>query len=288
MVTEKQKLRIIKYQSKCLEKEHKYIEHFRKNKKTYIKCKCNKCDFIDDFYCGNLTNGYIRCLNCLNIQYKNKCKELGYEYIKYEKCYIKCKCNECDFINDFHSGNMMRAQKVNICCNGCLIIKYQKKCKELGYEYIKHFQKKSTCIKCKCNECNTINDFYYTPLMNNSVKCKCEKKTFVRGFIYKLTIGPYYYIGLTDTTIDTRYSCHKKDCFYRKETTKYNSKIYKTIRNELCKITKKSIDKIIQKDFKNYVLVNQIAVINTSREDLKALETELINLNNPWCLNSIN
>lgn len=41
MKTEKQKLRIIKYQNKCEEKGHEYIEHYV-NKTTKIKCKTLK------------------------------------------------------------------------------------------------------------------------------------------------------------------------------------------------------------------------------------------------------
>ena len=128
--------------------------------------------------------------------------------------------------------------------------------------------------------------------MNNSIKCKCKKKTFVRGYIYKLTVGPYYYIGLTDTTIKNRYSAHKTSCFNKRENEKteikYNSKIYKTIRKELCRITGKSITEINQKDFEKYVLVEEVADVDSSREDLKILETLLINKNDKLSLNSIN
>ena len=41
-MTEKQKLRIILYFDKCKEFGYEFIEHFRKNKKTYIKCRCKK------------------------------------------------------------------------------------------------------------------------------------------------------------------------------------------------------------------------------------------------------
>ncbi len=276
---------IIKYQSKCLELGYEYIEYFKKNKTFYIKCKCNKCDFINDFGSSSLMRGNIRCNNCLIIKYKSKCLELGHELIEYfrknKNSYIKCKCNKCNFINDFQYGHLMKG---NIRCNNCLIIKYKSKCLELGYEFIEHTPNK---IRCKCNECNFMNDFDNGSLMKNSVKCKCKKKKFSRGFIYKLIIGPYYYIGLTDTTINTRYSGHMVSCFNEKKSIRYNSKIYKIIREELCRITKKSIDNIIQKDFKKYVLVKQVKIVKTSREDLKTLESELININNNWCLNSI-
>ena len=127
--------------------------------------------------------------------------------------------------------------------------------------------------------------------MNNNVRCECRKKTFIKGYIYKLIIGPYYYIGLTDTTIKNRYRAHKSNCFNKRKKRKteltYNSKVYKSIRKELSKITKKQISDIIQTDFQKYVLVKQVAVINTSRKDLKLLESQLINLNNDWCLNSV-
>ena len=104
--------------------------------------------------------------------------------------------------------------------------------------------------------------------------------------MYKLTIGSYYYIGITDTTIRNRYSGHKRSCFNRRKKT-YHQKIYKTIRKEMCRILKKTVSQLTKKDFSNLVIVKQVAVINTSRKDLLSLERELINLNNVWCLNSI-
>lgn len=68
----------------------------------------------------------------------------------------------------------------------------------------------------------------------------------------------------------------------------YKTKKCKRIRKELCRITRKSIGKITRKDFEKYVVIKQVAVIDTSRENLKSLETELINLKNNWILNSIN
>ena len=81
------------------------------------------------------------------------------------------------------------------------------------------------------------------------------------------------------------------DCFNKKDKKgllKYNSKIYKTIRKELCRIMGKSIDEIKKKDFKKHVLVEELAVVNTNKKDLKTLETTMINLKDDWCLNSIN
>jgi len=285
MPTEKQKLRIIKYQTKCQDSGYEYIEHFCKKRNTFVKTECNKCNGINDFRSISLMNGRISCGKCLIIKYKNQCKNVGYEFIgkfrKNKRTYIKCKCLKCNLSINFECGALMKGQ---IRCNECLIIKYQNRCKELDYEFIKHFRKKvSTYIKCRCIKCNNINDFTNGSLMNNCVKCECKKKIFVRGFIYKITIGPYYYIGLTDTTIKKRYINHKNDCFGGID----NSKKYKIIKKELCRITRKSIDEI-KEDFNKYVVIKQIAVINTSREDLKSLETELINLNNPSCLNSIN
>jgi len=216
MLTEKQKLRIIKYQSKCKELCCKYIEHFRKNKKSYIKCECNdcnsinnfqssalmkgkircsncliikyqsKCNYINDFQSGALMDEDIRCSNCLIIKYQIKCKELYHEYIEHfrknKKCFIKCECNECNSINDFYSNALMKGK---IRCSNCLIIKYQSICKELYSEYIGHSVKnKKTYIKCKCNDCDYYNDFQSSALINNSVKCKCKKKTFKK--IYEI------------------------------------------------------------------------------------------------------
>ena len=285
MVTEKQKILIIKYQNKCEELDYKYIKY--QNQRIYAKC--NKCNINDDFQIGNFLRAKnSRCSNCIIIKYKNQCEELDYKYIdkfrENKKTWIKCKCNKCNLIDKFDCSSFMRN---NIRCSLCLNIKYQSKCEELDYEFIEHFRKnKSTCIKARCYRCDVINDFYCNHLMNNSVNCECEKKPFVRGYIYGLTIGYYWYIGLTTITLENRYGGHKKSCFYNKEITKYNSKIYKNIREELCRITKKSIDSITKEDFIKYVLQEQLAVINTSYEDLKSLESKLINVNNHWCLNT--
>ena len=122
-MTEKQKLRIIKYQKKCEEKNFEFIKHFRGNKKTLKKTKCNKCNYIKDFDCGALIKGYIRCSNCLINKYKNMCIKYGYDFIslycKNKKIsMVKCKCNNCDYVNDFGSSNLIKGQ---ISCNNCLI-----------------------------------------------------------------------------------------------------------------------------------------------------------------------
>ncbi len=97
MITERQKLRIIEYKNKCKELGFEYIEF----KNSHIKCKCNKCNFINKpFFSGNLMRGNICCSQCFTIKYKekykNKCKELGFELIEYKKNKIKCKCNKCN------------------------------------------------------------------------------------------------------------------------------------------------------------------------------------------------
>ncbi len=283
---------IIKYKNRCKELGFEYIEKIRKNNQTYIKCKCNKCNEINKpFNIGALKNGNIRCDNCLIIKYKNKCKELDYEFIEYKKKHIKSKCNKCNFVNEPFQSN--RLMKGGIRCKNCLKINYERVCKKLGYKYIGHFSKKTTTIiKAKCDECKFINPFQSSALLRNSVKCDCKKPTFVRGFIYRLTIGNYWYIGLTDTTINTRYSCHVSDCLNKRETTKtelkYNSKIYKGIRKELCRITGKTIDKITRKDFRKHVIKKQEMRIDTNKKDLKAAETLLIDKKDKWSLNSIN
>ena len=171
MITEKQKLRIIKYKNRCLELGYDYIEHLRKNKRTYIKCKCNNCNIINDIFCGNLMNGEIRCNNCLIIKYQNRCKELGYEYIEHKKGYIKCRCDKCNIIKEDVRCDVL--MKNNIRCNNCLVVKYKSKCLDFGYEYIEHFRKKThTYIKCKCNNCDTIKeDVRCGSLIKGNVSC---------------------------------------------------------------------------------------------------------------------
>ena len=148
MITEKQKLRIIKYQNKCQERGFIFIEKLRKYKNTYIKCKCNTCGYKDNYFqASKLMNKNISCSNCLIIKYKKKCIERGFIFIEHfrenKNTKIKCKCNDCGENNDFYSGNLMNEE---VRCSNCLIIKYQKKCEELGYEYIKHFRKNKAYI----------------------------------------------------------------------------------------------------------------------------------------------
>jgi len=228
-------------------------------------------------------------------KYTQKCIEKNFEYISHccrrrnpnkpkEDTFITCKCLECDYIKDFQSSQLNKGE---VKCPNCLILKYQNKCLENGFKYQSHYHSNKQKIICKCLECGIDNDFGGSDLFNNSVKCKCKRKVFVKGFVYKLTINEYYYIGITDTTMRTRYSGHKKDCF-NKTKNKYHSKIYRIIREQLCKITGKSVGKLTKEDFDKYVIQKQVAVVNTSRADLKSLESELINLSNCWCLNSIN
>lgn len=292
-MTEKQIVRILKYKIKCIDNGYKYVGKFRGKTSTKIKCMCNDCGEINIFHSGALMKNEISCKNCLEIKYKNKCEKNGYKYIKCfiekKRTKVKCICNSCVEINIFHSTALMRG---GISCKNCLKLKYKNQCLENCYKYIKHFvEKGNTMIKCSCNDCGEINFFRSNALMNNSIKCKCEKKIFVRGFIYKLTIGCYYYIGITDTTIKIRYLCHNNSCFNKRnkkcELT-YNLKLYRIIRKELYRLTKKSINDITSKDFKKYVKIKQVTVIYTSREDLRKLESKLINLDNPSCLNSRN
>ena len=107
-------------------------------------------------------------------------------------------------------------------------------------------------------------------------------KTY-KGYVYKITIGPYYYIGITDTTIKCRYSKHKKTCFNRVKKS-YHQKVYKVIREYL----KHKTGHINKEDFNKYVNIKKVTEIYTNRYDLKRLETMLINLKNDWCINSIN
>ena len=107
-------------------------------------------------------------------------------------------------------------------------------------------------------------------------------KTFTIGYIYKMTIGDYFYYGITDTTLRTRYNQHKKSCFNKRKQT-YHSKKYKVIREYIKKKEERTPTK---EDFDKYVKQKLVATITTSKKDLKKLESELICLNNPWCLNS--
>ncbi len=230
--------------------------------------------------------GEISCKNCLEIIYKKKCKKLGFEYIAKIGNKIKCKCNKCGITSPFYSHALTKGK---ISCKNCLKIDYQIHCKKLGYKYMGH---KNGIINAKCEEekCKFINHFQSGDFLYNRVKCKCKKKIFVEGFIYRLSIGCYWYIGMTDCTIDIRYSCHITSCFNKrakKETElRYNSKIYKTIREELCRITGKSIDKLTRNDFKEHVKKEQCGHVETNKKDLKVLETSMIDKKNEWCLNN--
>jgi len=214
------------------------------------------------------------------------CERNGFEYVGKSRdkgTYIKCRCLVCERINEFRSDNL---RNDNVRCGTCLLNQYKEECERNGFQYIDRYYKKRTYIKAKCLDCEGIMDFDSGNLRKNSIKCKCDKKVFVKGFIYKLTIGPYYYIGLTDTTIRTRYAGHKKSCFNRSKQT-YKSKKYRIIREQLCRILKKSVGQLTKQDFEDHVKVSQVAVVKTSRADLKALESMLINLDNELCINSI-
>lgn len=110
-----------------------------------------------------------------------------------------------------------------------------------------------------------------------------SKKTFKRGFVYKLTIGDYFYIGITNTLLSTRYNQHRDSCFKRCKGC-YHMKKYKYIRDYIRKKEGRTPNK---NDFKKYVKQKLVATLYTSREDLKKLESELICLDNPFCLNSV-
>lgn len=172
-----------------------------------------------------------------------------------------------------------------------IIQKHTDKCNELGYTYIEHFKgtkslKDKTYTKCICKDCEHINIFATSNLLINCVRCqKCKptiKKTFKIGYIYKLMIGPYYYIGITSCTMKTRYNQHKKSCFNKRKNI-YKSKLYSTIRDYIKHNESKSCKSLFEK----YVIQKQVAIIDTSWDDMKRIESELINLNNEFCLNSI-
>ena len=52
------------FKNKCEELGYEYIKHFCENKKTRIKCKCNKCKFINNFRMTDLMRANIRCKGC--------------------------------------------------------------------------------------------------------------------------------------------------------------------------------------------------------------------------------
>ena len=135
-----------------------------------VKCTCIKCNYASEYIKYGVINDKLTCKNCVT-RIKDKTGEIHRELEIIEELggkKIKCRCIKCGHIDDYYKYAVLKDVSL---CNKCGIRIGKNRLGEIyrGLKIIKELG--GNKVKCECNICGHIDDYYKGPLTSNGVVC---------------------------------------------------------------------------------------------------------------------